>query len=246
MVCYEIDFNLLQIIGPYFIGLCALTVGFKDIIINFFTKPKLVVDFAQDKKEYFHKLLFSPLEEINDPLKSIKYVIRQPGINSRVIVYNRGKRAAKKVLVRLEKISFCDAKNNPCEEILYHPSSVKWSGEKGYGPVDITRDSFFFFDLIYFINETRDEIVKYYENIDKETINRIVGNPENYSGEVFWNVWIDLSYERGVPYKYYYEGKFKLTYVLSAENFEPFKFEVFVEWHKMKWSEPVISLHKIK
>ncbi len=246
MAKYEIDWALLQIMGPYFIALCALIVGFKDKIIEALTKPKLVICFTQDKEEFFHKILFAPIEKIRDPIKNMTYVIRQPGINSRVSVWNKGSRAARKVQVRLEKIVFHDKNGKFYKEIFYHPSLVKWSGEKEYGTVDITRDSYFFLDLFYIINESRDEIIRYYEAVDKETINRLVGRNEDYSGDVFWNVWVDTSYERGIPYRYDYEGTAKAIYVLSAENCEPFKFVADMQWGKVKWSEPLISVKMIE
>jgi len=247
MVNYERDWLFwMQTFGPYFIGLCALIAGFKDKIIELFMKPELTIDFRQDRDEYFHKILFSPIEEINDPLNNVNYVIRQPGINSRVSVWNKGKRSARKVQVRLEKIVFYDQNGKLYKEIFYHPSLVKWSGEKEYGTVDITRNSYFFLDLFYFINESRDEIIRYHETVDKATIDRIIGKNGDYSGDIFWNVWVDTSYERGIPYRYDYEGTIKVIYVLSAENCEPYKFEADIEWSKIKWDEPIISVKKIE
>jgi hypothetical protein len=194
-----------QILGPYFIGSVALFVGLKDIIFNFFKRPRIKPLFKQHEEEYCHKILFNPLEEIGDPLTGIKYIIRQPGFNSRVAIWNEGKSTAKSVQVRLMDIDIYNKELKFVKRKVYHPSLVKWSGERTYGSIDIPRDSKFYLDLFYSINESNEEVLKYHSELGANILNRVVGNTE-YSNDIYWNVWIDATYPRGVFQKEIVEG----------------------------------------
>lgn len=231
----------LQIIGPYFIGIAALLVGFKDIIINFIKRPRLKSLFDQNEEQYTHKVLFNPLEEIHDPLTNTDYIIRQPGFNSRVAIWNKGKATAKKVQVRLVDINIYNKEEDFVKRIVYHPSMVKWSGEKEYTTSDIPPDSKFFLDLFYAVNETNKEVLKYHEELGQSTLKRIIGKAE-YSKDIYWNVWIDASYPRGVSTKNIIEGNFKLNFIIYAENCKPHKFKISIDWDKKTWNSPKIKV----
>jgi hypothetical protein len=230
----------LQILGPYFIGLVALSVGFKDLILNFLRRPKLDMSFNQNEEGCYHELLHNPIEEIRDPITNTRYVIRQPGFNARAIVTNKGKTTARKVEARIVDIVIYDKKGTLVKRQVYHPSIVKWSGEKDYHPVDISQESHFFLDLFYAVSETREDILKYHKELGEDTLQRILGDAE-YSGDVFWNVWIDTSYPRGVPPKYTVEGHFEFNFIVHAENCKPCNFTVSVGWNKGRWNRPDIK-----
>ncbi|MBM4306303.1 MAG: hypothetical protein FJ123_06145 [Deltaproteobacteria bacterium] len=230
----------LQITGPFFVGLVALFIGLKDQILNFLRRPSLDMLFDQHKEGYYHELLHNPLEEIHDPVTNTRYVIRQPGFNSRIEIWNRGKTTARKAQARLVDLAIYDNKKNLVKRIVYHPSIIKWSGEKEFHPVDIPGESKFFLDLFYAVSETKEDILRYHRELGESTLRRVIGDAE-YSGDVFWNVWIDTSYPRGVPPKYTIEGHFELNFFVYAENCRPRKFAVSVDWDKQKWNRPDIK-----
>jgi hypothetical protein len=233
-----------QIVGPYFVMLAALLIGFKDQILSFLRRPRLDMLFDQCEEGYYHELLYNPLEDIHDPVTNTRYVIRQPGFNSRVIIINKGKTTAKKVEARLIDITIYDNKKNIVKRQVYHPSLIKWSGEKEYRPVDIPSESKFFLDLFYAVSETRENILRYHRELGESTLQRIIGDTE-YSGDVFWNVWIDTSYPRGVPPKYTIEGHFEMNFIVYAENCRPYKFAVSVDWDRPRWNRPDIKRIKL-
>lgn len=231
----------LQIAGPYFIGSVALIVGFKDIIISFFKRPRLKSLFNQNEEEYFHNVLLNPIEEINDPISNTDFIIRQPGFNSRVAIWNKGGTTARRVQVRLVDINLYNKEKKFIKRVVYHPTIVKWSGEKEYIPVEIPPNSKFFLDLFYAVNETSDEIFRYHKELGDNTLQRIIGNTD-YSNDIYWNVWIDASYPRGVSMKNVIEGHFELRFIIYAENCHPQEFKVFIDWDKKGWNRPTIKL----
>ena len=233
----------LQILGPYFIGSVALFVGLKDIIFNFFNRPRIKPQFKPNKEEYCHKILFNPLEEIDDPITGIKYIIRQPGFNSRVAIWNRGKSTAKNVQVRLVDIDVYNKQIKFVKRKVYHPSLVRWSGERTYASIDIPQSSKFYLDLFYSINESNREVYRYHSELGKNILKRVVGSTE-YSNDIYWNVWIDATYPRGVSQKEIVEGRFKMHFVIYGDNFKPKNFEVQIDWAIDTWNTPNIILVK--
>lgn len=231
----------MQIIGPYFIGTVALVVGFKDVIISFLKRPPLVVQFNQNEKEFYHETLFNSLEEIHDPLTNTDYIIRQPGFNSRVAIWNKGKTTAKKVQVRLVDINIYNKEIKFVRRVVYHPSLVKWSGEKDYISIDIPPDSKFFLDLFYSVNETREVIFQYHKELGEDTLRKILGGTE-YSKDIYWNVWIDATYPRGVSTKNIIEGRFQMNFIVYAENCKPYKFMASIDWDRNTWDKPKITV----
>ena len=199
--------------------------------------------FNQHEEEFYHKILLNPLEEIHDPIDNTEYIIRQPGFNSRVAIWNEGKSTAKNVQVKLVDINIYNKDIKFVKRKVYHPSLVKWSGEKTYGQIDIPRDSKFFLDLFYSVNETNEEVLKYHNELGKSTLNRIVGNIE-YSKDIYWNVWIDATYPSGVSPKNIIEGRFELNFIIYGENFKPSQFKFLIDWDRKTWNKPKINLVK--
>lgn len=234
----------LTIAGSYFIGICALIVGFSNRIISYIRKPILKIFFNPDNKEYQHNMLFGILVKIRDPITKKEYRISRPGFNSRVCIQNVGIDPARKAQARIESIKIYNKKRELVEEAIYHPSVIKWSGEKGYTPVDIMGESFFFLDLFYAINETREEIVNFNQRLGNETITELINDFE-YSNEIYWNVWIDFSYPRGVREKYDKEGHFELIFIVSSENSNQLRFKAEAEWKKETWNRPIITVTEI-
>ncbi|NQT55701.1 MAG: hypothetical protein HQ551_05695 [Desulfobacteraceae bacterium] len=230
--------------GSYFIGICALVVGFAPRIISYDLRPILDVDFDPAKREFKHNMLFGILEEVCDPITHEEYRIYRPAFNSRVCIRNNGINPARKAQARIERLKIFDKNRNLVEEVLYHPSTIKWSGEKDYLPVDIMGKSYYFLDLFLVINETKEEIINFNKRLGKETIKEKTEDAE-YSNEIYWNVWIDLSYPRGVRDKYKWEGHFELTFLVFSENSNQLKFKASIDWEKEKWNNPSIDVIKV-
>jgi hypothetical protein len=77
--------------------------------------------------------------------------------------------------------------------------------------------------------------------LGEDTIRRLIGKTQ-YSNDQYWNVWIDLSYARGVPPRYVVEGYFELQFIISAENCGPYTFKAAVVWEKKSWDQPQIEV----
>ena len=236
-------FDWIQILGPFVASAVALLIGLKEQIINFLWRPKLEVLFDRQRKEYYHKISFDPIETIIDPITQTGYTLHQPGFNSRIAIRNKGKTTARKVYAKLIRIDLYDKEKNFVNQIFYHPSQIKWSGERDFAPIDIPSKSQVLLDLIYSINLTTEEIWRYHAELGENTLKKILENAR-YAEEVYWNVWIDATYPRGVPIKYTMEGYFELDFIAAAENCKPFKFAVSVEWERKNWNQPDIKLIK--
>jgi hypothetical protein len=209
------------VLGPWFTGFAALLIAFAlNFVVPWYKKPRLRVEFEKGKPEYTRDLLFDEICRFDDPQYDEPFILRQPGFNSRVKIVNRGRSVARNLQARLESIKWFDKSKGIMHEISYHPSAVKWSGEKEYNKIDIApHGSFFFLDLVYSINETYPEIRNRYRDWDDVPWSMIV--PERCSGDIYWAVWVDRNYSRGIPEKYGLEGDFELNYHLMADNSEP-------------------------
>ncbi len=238
--------KLIDYTGPYFIGICALVVGFAPRIMSYERRPILNVVFDPNEKEYQHNMLFDILEIVCDPITRKEYRLSRPGFNSRVCIRNDGIDPARKAQARIERLKIFDNKKNKklIEEVFYHPSTIKWSGEKHYIPVDIMGKSYFFLDLFLVTNETKEEIINFNKRLGEEVIKEKVEDAE-YSNEIHWNVWIDLSYPRGVRDKYKREGYFELTFLVFSENSNQLKFKAFIEWERERWNHPSIEVEVV-
>lgn len=230
----------LKIFGPYFIGIVALVVGFKEMIINFFRRPRLKIQFNQNDEKYCRKLLFEPIYEVSDPLTETKYCFRQPGVNLRVAIWNNGKITARKAQARLLSIKFYDNEKKYIKTIDYHPSTIKWSGEDKFTPVDILPKTHFYLDLFYAVNESKAAILEYHKELNATVLNKLV-EPIKFTNDIYWNVWIDRRYHRGVPDKYTLDGYFELSFIVAAENCSPINLKAFIEWDKKKWNQPKVK-----
>lgn len=226
--------------------LAALYLGvWKEII----EKPILKVYFEKGEKyPYYHKLAFGRYKKSIEFVDQILFVYR-PGINIRFMVFNDGETSAKNVQTKLEKIEFIKDKK-VIHTRHYHPTVIKWSGERSYDPVDIPPKSFFFLDIFRVINETEEETLsfnmikyKYFRiPISEDILREVIKSRIPLSGQIFWSVWIDLTYERGVPSKYDEQGNFILYFNISADNCHPKKFEVIINWEKENWDKPDIEI----
>lgn len=237
----------LVVFGPWFVGIVALFLAFVfNLVIPWWRQPKLKVEFERGKDEYAHKIFFDKIHPpFEDPLHGNELIwLRQPGFNSRVKVVNNGRSVAKNVQARLESIR-CEYKLGKApSEIFYHPTVVKWSGEEDYNKVDIAPfGSYFFLDLVYCINESYKAIIDYYQDWDDFPIGLM--DSKDYSGDVYWGVWVNRSYSRGIPEVYRDEGNFELNYHVIAENCKPIKFTATISWEKSSWNNPEISIREV-
>ena len=62
------------------------------------------------------------------------------------------------------------------------------------------------------------------------------------SQEIYWNVWVDNSYERGLPRKYDIQGDICIYFIVNAENCAPIKFVAMVTWAFVTWNSPDIKI----
>ena len=62
------------------------------------------------------------------------------------------------------------------------------------------------------------------------------------SQEIYWNVWVDNSYERGLPKKYDIQGDIYIYFIVNAENCAPIKFESIIKWNFDTWNFPDIKV----
>lgn len=215
--------------------------------------PKLKLYFDNNNKDIFkQKLAFERFMETLD-VDGIKLPIFRPGVSAKIQVFNKGKLPARSVYGRVEKIVFFkDGKEDKTKH--YYPTTLKWSGEDDWHPVDITQNSHFFLDLFWIKNETIDELrsfnLKYYSDIkifvDKNILFDAIKEDVKPIDDVYWNVWINTTYNRGIPRRYLFEGELDIYCTLGSENCRPIKFTVKVNWLKSKWDNPEITIHAKK
>lgn len=212
-------------------------------------RPKLKLCFNENKEyPYFQTLAF---ERFGQPIEfagQTIYIFR-PGFNARLKVINTGKSTAKNVQARVEKIELYKGNNKTAPTRHYHPTIVKWSGEPNWGFVDIFPKSHFFLDVFWAKNETSSEIfsfndTRYRHRIKEELLREIIKQDINPSEEVYWNVWIDTSFERGIPIKYHFEGNIVIYFIIDAENCDPLRFEALVNWSSENWNQPTIRIRQ--
>ncbi len=213
-------------------------------------KPKLKISFNENKKyPYFQTLNFQAFKlpiNIDGQITDLYC----PGFNARLRVDNTGKSTAKNVQAKVEKIEFYENGNKIAPTRHYHPTTVKWSGEREWKPVDIVPNSHFFLDVFYAKNETSTEIfnfnntkLKHYNiNLQDELLKEIIEQDLQPSEEVYWNVWVDNSYDRGLPSKYSIQGEIIIYFIINADNCSPIKFESIVNWSFMNWNQPQLRI----
>jgi len=234
--------------ATFFTALVALYLGSWRSMLR---RPRLNLCFDEKGgRPYITKsIAFGKLDLI--VLNGQNIPLYKPGFNSRVKVSNRGKSTAKKVDVKVEKIElFEDGKPKNVQH--YHPTTVKWSGEFDWNPVDIVAKSHFFLDLFYSINETKDAIInfnhEFYQGaIYKASLAKILNTVIIPSGQIYWNVWVKEPSVRGMPGRYVHQGHIAIHFVLNAENCNPLRFRAEIDWTPKNWNNPRISvLHNNK
>jgi len=216
-------------------------------------KPKLVIRFNPSNEPYFHKLsigTYAPLIERHGR----RHEIFRPFFNSRIMVFNDGKSTAKKVLARVEKIEFAKGRSAIPDYVLhYHPTAIKWSGERFCSPVDIVAQSHFFLDLFWSKSDTIDAIFTFNmdlykkRNIDilEEELMEILVDDIIPKEEACWNIWANFSFPRGIPVVNRHEGYIGIYIVINGENCNPIRIKANIEWYALKWNNPTISIEHI-
>jgi hypothetical protein len=203
---------------------------------------------VQGRPDYFREIAFEPFSMRYDfDYQTIG--IYRPGFTARVKIVNDGKTTAKRVHGRIEKLTLQNRKTGKVSTTEYHPTTVRWSGEATWEPVDIAPKSHFFLDLFWVKNETPEEILdfnhrRYRGEIDKEHLQKMI-DENSPSGEIYWNVWIDTHWDRGIPPKYVYEGDIQIDFVVNADNCDPISFAAHITWSRQEWNQPKIHIkHK--
>jgi hypothetical protein len=227
------------LMGGFFTGFAALLIFFSKELFNYLRRPQLVPDFDMNDKRCFHKIRFYKLFSVKDPITKTNYILKQPGFNSRVMIHNKGYTPAKNVLARIESIALKGER----VPFFYHPTAVKWSGEKEYNKIDIAPHSYFLLDLIRIITETKDGLIELYP--DLEDLIKIIKD-ERLSGKTYWDVWVDKSHDRGIPNYYMADGNYELKYIVTGDNCAAVTFKVNLQWKKAEWNNPQITLDKEK
>lgn len=239
--------SLISAFGALFAALIALYLGDWK---NRLQRPKLQLSFKENKEyPYFHTLSFEPFGTPIDIHGQITDIYR-PGFNARVKIVNNGKTTAKNVEAKIEKIEFFKNNITISPTRFYHPTTIKWSGEKDWEPVDIVPESHFFLDLFWSKNETSSEIYSFNEarikhygiDLRSELLKEIIDKDIQPSQEIYWNVWVDNSYERGLPRKYDIQGDIYIYFIVNSENCAPIRFEAIVTWSFDIWNSPDIKI----
>jgi hypothetical protein len=203
----------------------------------------------KEKKHYpfFHELAFEPFEGYIE-LHGQKIPIFRPGFNARVQIFNRGKSTAKKVQARIEKIDL--VKGDKKIRRHYHPTTVKWSGEEDWNPIDIPPKSSFFLDVFWANNETSLEIISFnserYNNRDlwikEELLEKHVKQKIIPPEQIYWNVWVKNPLFRGIPESYDFQGTINIYFIINGDNCNPLKFQAIVDWKFETWNKPAIKI----
>jgi hypothetical protein len=178
--------------------------------------------------------------------------IVKPGLNVRVKIENSGSSTAKNVQARIQKIEFHKDGRQNAPTTHYHPTAAKWSGELQWSPIDIPPKSFFYLDVFFSGNETVKEILSF--NLDKlkiigieieqEILERIITQHIKPKQEIYWNVWVEKPYLRGLPSKYIYSGDIHIFFIVNAENCNPISFKAMINWSAENWDKPSIKVSK--
>ncbi|MBI4826081.1 MAG: hypothetical protein HY807_06625 [Nitrospirae bacterium] len=222
---------------------------------EFWIKPKLKLFYKENKGyPYTHELKFNPYRGVK-LYKGKELSLFKPGLSVRLYVYNKGNATAKKAQAMIEKIEFLteDGSGEVSPTRYYHPSKVKWSGEinnlPDYSPVDIIPKSFYFLDIFFAINETKEAVYnvnkRFYGFLPDDTLMSWIAENQ-IEDDIFWNVWIMNPEERGVPSKHYEEGMIKIHFIINAENSDPLRFIAHINWSKEKWNKPDIKIKQGK
>ncbi|TSA27847.1 hypothetical protein D4R71_01500 [bacterium] len=214
-----------------------------------FQKPKLKIEFSESKP-YIQKIAFEPYNKFL-LLYNAKLLIYRPGINVRIKVKNRGKTIARDVNARLEKIEFYSS-DTTLDTKFYHPTDIKWSGQKGWKEVNIAPKSFFFLDALWVKNETLYEVYNFnYQryrnqnlNINEEVLMKALENKIFPNKKIYWNTWVDCSFKRGIPTFYEFEGKFNLHIIINSSNCNPVSLILEINWEKASWDKPIVKVIK--
>jgi hypothetical protein len=225
------------IFGAYFTGTVAILLYFSNALSKRLRRPIIKPDFDMNDSRCFHKIVFDMMFRLKDPITKIEHVLKQPGYNSRAIIHNKGRTTAQNVLVRIEKIILKCGQD--IVTYYYHPTSVKWSGEKEYNKIDIAPHSYFLLDLIGIVSETKAGLIELYPAIE-DLIKRI--KDERFSGRTYWDVWVDKSYDRGIPNYYMEDGDYELKYIITGDNCAAVTFRVNFQWKRAEWNKPRITL----
>ena len=250
--------NFLSVVGNFFVtyatalaavgslsaALIALYLGdFK----KRFEKPVLKLSFKSNNEyPYFQKLAFNPYLPVR--FAGNDFQISTPGINVRLKVNNYGKSTAKKVQARVDKICFKNPNTGEVFTRYYHPTVIKWSGNKNWQSVDIVPNSHFFLDIFLVKNETAQEIFWFNNKksagygMDETILKDIIRDRFLPSEDIFWSLWVDTSYLRGIPEKYFFDGDIIVYFTINAENANPINFEFHISWHHEKWDCPSINI----
>ena len=256
---YNYFFKLVNTLNKYS-SLLSATAAFVAAVIALylgdwksrFEKPKLKLTFkSENKYPFFQTLAFGTFNVPVDIHGQVADISR-PGFNARVMIENIGKTTARNVEAKIEKIEFEDKTHTSTR--YYHPTTVKWSGEKDWSPIDIVPNSYFFLDLFWAKNETTSEILAFNEEkfknygalIDRKILKKIIDDDIQPIQEIYWNVWVDNSYDRGLPVKYNVQTKIDIYFTVNSENCAPIRFKAIIKWLYETWDRPDIKVMSLK
>lgn len=214
-------------------------------------QPKLKLFFNTNLKyPYFQELAFEAYQMASINFDGVDLDLYRPGFNLRVKIKNEGKTTAKKVQARVEKIVFFDTHGKLTNVNYYHPTTIKWSGERDWNAVDIMPHSHFFLDTFWIKNETTSYVVdfnhKMHSGIKRDVLETIIKTKINPSNDIYWNIWVDNSYDRGIPVKFWTQGKILIYFIIIAENCKAIRFEADIIWSFENWNTPQIEIRQNK
>lgn len=239
--------SLIGAVAALFAALIALYLGDWKSRLR---RPKLKLSFKEDKQYPFYQTLAFETFDVSIDIHGQLIDIVRPGFNARVQIENTGKKTARNVEAKIEKIEFVKNAKEISPTRYYHPTTVKWSGEKDWTPVDIVPNSHYFLDLFWSRNETISEIISFNEtrlksygiSFETEELRKIIEDDVRPTQEIYWNVWVNNSYPRGLPVRYDIQGGICIHFVVNAENCSPLSFKAIVRWTYDTWNSPDIKI----
>jgi hypothetical protein len=209
-----------------------------------FDRPKLKAEFRKADADYCREVP-DLLRKTGNRLAVLaiegrEYQMLRPFFNARIKIVNEGRTTARNVQARVEKIETSAGAR------YYHPTTIKWSGEFDWKPIDIVPHSYFFLDLFYSFNETLEAIDSLnchtYE-FEDGYLTCIIPEVITPSNQIAWNVWVKDPQYRGIPPYFVDEGNINIYINISGENCRPKGLTVQVQWDKYRWNDPAITIN---
>lgn len=237
-------------LSSMFSGICAILIAFLDKVSFWYQKPILSISFEDINKPPYGMLLASDPYNQQFIIGNESLLIYKPMFNVRIKIQNIGRETAKHVIAKIERIEFLDFHNNFYKNpIFYHPTTLKWSGESDWTPVDILPNSYHFLDLIRIYNEKNECLIKNNYNFHNKALTieelKSIVDTIDHEDIIYWNVWVKEPGNRGIPRLIKHEGNIKFYILVYSSNAKPLRICANIKWEANNWNQPNISLKEL-